>query len=103
MSQRPLTPYPSAIGEELANVTEAGNQNNSVVAVQTDGSFIIVWESDGQDGSEATVILLMAVWHSWTGDGSGTRSVGQRLWGAVLFRDGFESGEASGWSLVAGW
>lgn len=179
-------------GEQLANLTEAGNQNNSVVATQPDGSFVIVWESDGQDGSEATVIArlfasdgtptsgeiqlnqttegdqenlsisadgmggyvviwdgdapsggsfdeiwgrrmlangtlfgdefrintsisnrqvfpaiaggsagqLMAVWHSWTGDGSGTRSVGQRLWVTGRFRDGFESGDLSGWSLA---
>ncbi|MEM1182722.1 MAG: hypothetical protein AAGM22_30540 [Acidobacteriota bacterium] len=177
-------------GEQLANVTEAGNQNNAVVASQPDGTFIIVWESDGQDGSEATVIarlfasdgtptsgeiqlnqttpgdqehlsiaadglggyvviwdgeaasggsfdeiwgrrilangtlfgdefqvntstsnrqvypalaagddgVLLAVWHSWTGDGSGTRSVGQRLWVTGLFADGFESGDVSGWS-----
>ncbi|MEM9597777.1 MAG: hypothetical protein AAGD06_26155 [Acidobacteriota bacterium] len=177
-------------GEQLANVTEAGNQNNAVVAVQPDGTFLIVWESDGQDGSDATVIarlfapdgtptsgeiqlnqttagdqehlsvavdgmggyvviwdgeassggsfdeiwgrrilangtvvgdefrvntstsnrqvypaiaaggdgVLMAVWHSWTGDGSGTRSVGQRLWVTGLFSDGFESGSVSGWS-----
>ena len=179
-------------GEQLANVTEAGNQNNPVVAVQPDGTFMIAWESDGQDGSDATVIarffasdgtprsgeiqlnqttagdqeklsatadglggyvvvwegeatsggsfdeiwgrrvladgtlcgdefrintstsnrqvfpaiaggddgVLMAVWHSWTGDGSGTRSVGQRLWVTGLFSDGFESGDLSVWSLV---
>ncbi|MEM9555157.1 MAG: hypothetical protein AAGC60_12955 [Acidobacteriota bacterium] len=180
-------------GEQLANVTEAGNQNNPVVAIQPDGSFIIVWESDGQDGSNAAVIarlfaldgtatsgeiqlnqttpgdqehlsiaadgmggyvaiwdgeavsggsfdeiwgrriladgrlvgdefrvntstsnrqvypaiaagddgVLMAVWHSWTGDGSGTRTVGQRLWVTGLFSDGFESGDVSRWSQSA--
>ncbi|MEO1086986.1 MAG: hypothetical protein AAFY88_22350, partial [Acidobacteriota bacterium] len=179
-------------GEQLANVTELGNQNNPVVAAQADGSFVIVWESDGQDGSEAAVIArlfavdgtptggefqlnqttagdqehlsvavdgrggyvviwdgeaasggdfdeiwgrrivangtpagdefrintstsnrqvfpaiaaggdgeLMAVWHSWTGDGSGTRSVGQRLWVTGLFSDGFESGDLSSWSQI---
>ncbi|MEO1367369.1 MAG: hypothetical protein AAFX50_09345, partial [Acidobacteriota bacterium] len=179
-------------GEQLANVTEDGNQNNSAVAVQPDGTFLIAWESDGQDGSEATVIArafdadgapaggevqinqttggdqekislamdgqggyvvvwegeaesggsfdeiwgrrvlgdgtpvgdefrintstsnrqvfpavasgadgqLTAVWHSWTGDGSGTRVVGQRLWVTGLFRDGFESGDLSAWSRV---
>ena len=177
-------------GEQLANITEEGNQNNPVIATQDDGSFIIVWESDGQDGSEAAVIArffssdgaptsgemqlnqttagdqehlsvandglggyvviwdgeassggsfdeiwgrrvlangtlfgdefrvntstsnrqvfpaiaaggdghLVAVWHSWTGDGSGTRSVGQRLFMTGLFTDGFESGDLSGWS-----
>ncbi|MEM7048876.1 MAG: hypothetical protein AAF604_04415 [Acidobacteriota bacterium] len=179
-------------GEQLVNVTEAGNQNNAVVAVQPDGRFMIAWESDGQDGSEATVIarffsangtptsgeiqlnqttpgdqehlsvaadglggyvvvwdgeaasggsfdeiwgrrvlangtlcgdefrintstsnrqvyptvsssadgVLMALWHSWTGDGSGTRVVGQRLRVNRLFSDGFESGDFSEWSAV---
>ncbi|MEM6796046.1 MAG: hypothetical protein AAF725_18870 [Acidobacteriota bacterium] len=41
---------------------------------------------------------VMAVWHSWTGDGSGTRSIGQRLRVTGLFQDNFESGGLAAWS-----
>ncbi|MEM7587973.1 MAG: hypothetical protein AAF560_31580 [Acidobacteriota bacterium] len=41
---------------------------------------------------------LMAVWHSWTGDGSGTSVFGQRLWVTGVFEDGFETGDVSAWS-----
>ncbi|MEM8996928.1 MAG: hypothetical protein AAGF23_19250 [Acidobacteriota bacterium] len=43
---------------------------------------------------------LMAVWHSWTGDGSGTSVAGQRLRITGVFEDGFETGDTSAWSRV---
>ncbi|MDZ8184074.1 MAG: hypothetical protein RMX96_04325 [Nostoc sp. ChiSLP02] len=33
------------------NTYTTGNQNNSAVAMDADGDFVICWQSDGQDGS----------------------------------------------------
>ncbi|MEM6794024.1 MAG: hypothetical protein AAF725_08565 [Acidobacteriota bacterium] len=41
---------------------------------------------------------LMAVWHSWTEDGSGTGVAGQRLRITGVFGDDFEGGSTSAWS-----
>ncbi|MEM9595651.1 MAG: hypothetical protein AAGD06_15370 [Acidobacteriota bacterium] len=179
-------------GEQQVNITESADQHNPRIATRPDGTFVIVWESVGQDGSEAAAIAriydpsgtpttgeiqlnqttvddqenlgvaydgqggfvviwdgdalsggsfdeiwgrrllvsgaldgdefrintnttnrqvfpaigssdsgeLMAVWHSWTGDGSGTSVAGQRLWITSVFRDGFETGNTSAWSSV---
>lgn len=38
-------------GETLVNTTTVGAQNNSAVAVRPDGSFVVTWQSEGQDGS----------------------------------------------------
>lgn len=38
-------------GETLVNTTTSDDQNNAAVAVQPDGSFVITWQSELQDGS----------------------------------------------------
>jgi hypothetical protein len=41
-----------ALGNEFrANTYTTGNQGNPAVAYRADGSFVVVWNSDGQDGS----------------------------------------------------
>ncbi|HYT89926.1 MAG TPA: hypothetical protein VEL76_14565, partial [Gemmataceae bacterium] len=37
-------------GEFRVNTTTAGDQNTPAVAVNADGSFVVVWQSNGQDG-----------------------------------------------------
>ena len=38
--------------EFQVNTTTIGNQSNSTVAIDTDGDFVISWQSDGQDGTK---------------------------------------------------
>jgi len=43
---------PVPVGDEFqVNTYTTGNQDQSAVALDSAGSFIVVWESDGQDGS----------------------------------------------------
>jgi|GEM_PF-1111909 len=42
-------------GEFRVNTTTAGYQYESDVAARADGSYVVVWRSDGQDGSSAGV------------------------------------------------
>jgi hypothetical protein len=65
-------------GEFRVNSYTTGLQQIVSVAPRGAGEFVAAWRSDGQDGS-------------------GTAIVGQRF-GAVLFADGFESGDVSAWS-----
>ena len=44
------------VKEFLANGTSSGDQANAAVATNSDGSFVAVWESTGQDGSSTGVI-----------------------------------------------
>ena len=37
--------------EARVNTTTAGDQSNVEVAADADGDFVLVWQSDGQDGS----------------------------------------------------
>ena len=38
------------------NVTTAGDQMNPAIATFDDGSFVIVWESQGRDGSGKAIV-----------------------------------------------
>jgi hypothetical protein len=51
------------------------------IATNPDGDFIVVWESDGQDGSGGGIF-------------------GQR-YGDIIFEDGFESGDLTRWSSAS--
>lgn len=42
--------------ETLVNSITVGNQSNPKVATLLDGSYVIVWESAGQDGSGSSVV-----------------------------------------------
>ncbi|MEM8994683.1 MAG: hypothetical protein AAGF23_07810 [Acidobacteriota bacterium] len=42
-------------GELQVNTETSGYQGNTTVAMSTAGDFLVVWESDGQDGDEAGV------------------------------------------------
>ena len=53
----------------------------SSVAAENDGDFVVVWQSDGQDGSDEGVY-------------------GRRFAGQPIFVDGFETGNTSRWSLT---
>ena len=46
-------------GEQQVNITEADHQNNPAIAAHENGDFVIVWESDEQDGSGAAVIARL--------------------------------------------
>ncbi|WP_290428436.1 cadherin domain-containing protein [Thermocoleostomius sinensis] len=46
----------AALGPEiLVNSTTTGDQRNSSVAVDAQGRFVVVWESEGQDGSRSGI------------------------------------------------
>lgn len=53
----------------------------SSVAAEDNGDFVVVWQSDGQDGSDEGVY-------------------GRRFAGQPIFVDGFESGDTSEWSFT---
>ncbi len=54
-------------GEQQVNLTEADNQHNPAIAAAVDGTFVIVWESFGHDGSEAAAMARI-----YTPDGTPT-------------------------------
>jgi hypothetical protein len=56
-------------------------QSLPAIATSPDGDFIVVWESDGQDGSSGGIF-------------------GQR-YGDIIFEDGFESGDLTRWSSAS--
>ncbi|MCM8611447.1 hypothetical protein, partial [Accumulibacter sp.] len=57
----------SAVGPEFrVNTTTSGNQYEPAVAARNDGSFVVAWRSDGQDGSGAGIVTQRF-------DSSGTR------------------------------
>ncbi len=68
-------------GEFRVNTFTPGYQDLPRVASDADGDFVVVWDSNGQDGS-----------------GSGV--FGQR-YGDMIFEDGFESGDLSRWSSAS--
>lgn len=69
------------VGEESqVNVFFAGEQEDPAVAIDPSGNAVVVWESDGQDGSASGIF-------------------GQR-YESTLFADGFESGNLLAWSNV---
>ena len=43
-------------GEILVNTTTAGDQHNATVAMDADGEFVVVWQSDSQDPDESSGI-----------------------------------------------
>jgi len=45
-------------GEVLVNTTTGGNQSHPRVACHVDGSFVVVWESAGQDSDFSSAILI---------------------------------------------
>ncbi len=56
------------------------------MALDADGDFVVVWESDGSDGTDTD-----------------SQSIQMRTRAfAFIFEDGFESGDLSAWSLVVG-
>ena len=71
------------VGSEfLVNTENTPNQRYPAVAAEVSGNFVVVWESDGQDGSGYGVF-------------------GKRL-AVALFSDGFESSNACAWSAAVG-
>jgi len=50
--------------EFRVNTTTGGNQTNPAVAMAADGTFVVVWESEGMDGDRRAVIAQK---FSWTG------------------------------------
>jgi len=56
-------------GEFLVNTTTASSQLGSTVAMDADGDFVVIWSSDGQDGSGSGVYAqrYKAVWFSISG------------------------------------
>lgn len=73
------------VGDELqVNTFTTGFQLRSAIAGDAEGTFLVVWDSDGSGGD----------------DDSSTSIQGQRLLGAI-FSDGFESGDTSAWSFTS--
>ena len=70
-------------GEFQVNSYTTFHQNRPSVAVEAQGNFVVVWDSDGSDGT----------------DNSASSIQGQRYSsGGVIFSDDFESGDTSAWS-----
>jgi len=67
--------------EFRVNSYTTSGQSAPAVASDSDGDFVVVWQSTGQDGSLEGVI-------------------GQR-YGDLIFEDGFESGDLTRWSSAA--
>ncbi len=125
------------LGPEFpVNVHTTDQQTQPTVAADPTGSFVVIWESLGQDGSGAGLFgraydsdgsaigeefqvntyttaaqsapavsrdatdELILVWASEGQDGSGDGVFGQRF-RALLFADGFESGSTSAWDQTA--
>jgi hypothetical protein len=68
--------------EFQVNTFTPSNQGFPVAAPQPAGRFVVVWNSDGEDGSQYGVF-------------------GRRVAFDALFQDGFESGDLSRWSTAA--
>ena len=81
MAQRFATSGARLGGEFRVNTYTTSSQAVSALAPLGDGKFVVVWQSNVQDGSQSGVF-------------------GQR-YGDLLFSDGFETGDASRWSVTA--
>jgi hypothetical protein len=68
-------------GEFRVNTYTTASQDRTAVAADPDGDFVVVWESNGQDGS-------------------GYGIFGQR-YGDRIFEDGFESADLTRWSSAS--
>lgn len=69
-----------ALSADVFEVSEDGYSTGaSVVAAEDDGDFVVIWQSDDQDGSGGGIM-------------------GRRFAGQPLFVDGFEGGDTSRWS-----
>ncbi|GMU63765.1 MAG: hypothetical protein AMXMBFR36_00390 [Acidobacteriota bacterium] len=66
------------------NTYTTNHQREQAVEVLADGRFVVAWSSNGATG----------------GDTSGYSVQGQRYAAAVLFADGFETGDTTGWSMT---
>ena len=76
-------PSGAPVGDEFqVNTYTTGFQGTPAVAIEPQGDFVVVWESDGSYGTDTS-----------------DRSIqGQRYSGGSIFADGFESGDTSVWS-----
>ena len=72
----------SPVGSQVqVNTYTTGSQEYSSVSLDSDGDFVVVWESDGSEGTD-----------------SSSTSIQARQFKLSLLVDGFESGDTSGWS-----
>lgn len=73
-------------GETQINSFTTSTQRSPAVSAHSNGDFVVVWDSQG----------------SPEGDSSGYSVQGRRSRGALLFADGFETGNVSAWSASVG-
>jgi hypothetical protein len=66
----------------VVNTHTAGTQDYGVTSMAADGSFLVTWESQGQDGDDLGIFA-------------------QRFSREVIFADGFASGRLDEWSASA--
>jgi len=69
-------------GEFQVNSYTTSWQLSPAVAVEPQGNFVVVWDSDGSDGTDTSSYSVQA----------------QRYSEGFIFDDGFESGDTSAWS-----
>jgi len=75
-------PPTSEGGEFQVNTYTTSYQENPAVALDAAGDFVVVWGSDGSSGTDSSSYSIQ----------------GQRCQFGLMFADGFESRDTSGWS-----